>query len=240
MNNVLERRRQLLATGYPVIPLYGKVPPNTKNNKNKRRSLIGWERLGDVSDEMLVMWSKAWPDAVGTGILTKKMPTLDLDILNEEAVRSLEDHVREQYEEKGPILVRIGLPPKRAIPFRTTEPFDKFVVNLIAPNGSEEKIEFLGDGAQVAAFGIHPDTRQPYRWHGGAPGDIKLEDLPYIGGEAAHQLVDELVQMLVDRFGYTRAKERPGKRKGKGNGKDVDETDRDAASQQRGIQLVKL
>ena len=72
------------------------------------------------------------------------MPTLDLDILNEEAARACEDHVREQYEEKGPILVRIGKPPKRAIPFRTIEPFAKFVVNLTAPNGSEEKIEFLG------------------------------------------------------------------------------------------------
>jgi hypothetical protein len=26
--NVLERRRQLVATGYTVIPLYGKAPPN--------------------------------------------------------------------------------------------------------------------------------------------------------------------------------------------------------------------
>ena len=134
------------------------------------------------------MWSKTWPDAQNTGILTRTMPTLDLDILNEEAVRALEDHVREQYEEKGPILVRIGKPPKRAIPFRTIEPFDKFVVNLVAPNGSKEKIEFLADGAQVAAFGIHPETQQPYRWHGGAPGEIKLEELPYIrerGGASA-------------------------------------------------------
>ena len=53
--NVLERRRRLLATGYPVIPLYGKAPPNTKNNK--RQSLTGWEQLADISDEMLVMWS---------------------------------------------------------------------------------------------------------------------------------------------------------------------------------------
>jgi Protein of unknown function (DUF3987)/Bifunctional DNA primase/polymerase, N-terminal len=225
--NVLERRRRLIATGYPVIPLYGKVPPNKKNNK--RKSLTGWEQLGDVTDEMLVMWSKTWPDAQNTGILTRTMPTLDLDILNEEAVRALEDHVREHYEERGPILVRIGKPPKRAIPFRTIEPFAKFVVNLIAVNGSEEKIEFLGDGAQVAAFGVHPETNEPYRWHGGMPGDTKLEELPYMRGEAAHQLVDELVQILVDRFGYVRAKERPGKRRGKRNGKDVDEADRSSA-----------
>jgi hypothetical protein len=33
------------------------------------------------------MPSKTWPDALNTGVLTRTMPTLDLDILNEEAVR---------------------------------------------------------------------------------------------------------------------------------------------------------
>jgi Bifunctional DNA primase/polymerase, N-terminal/FaeA-like protein len=228
--SALDRRRQLLATGFSVLPLYGKEPPNKGNNKNKRRSLTDWQQLGEITDEMLVMWSKTWPDAQSTGILTRTMPTLDVDILNEEAACACEDHVREQYEEKGPILVRIGKPPKRAIPFRTIEPFAKFVVNLTAPNGAAEKIEFLADGAQVAAFGIHPETKQPYRWHGGVPGEIKLEELPYIREDAARTLVDELVQILVERFSYTRAKERPGKRKSKDNGQDAaDEADRSSA-----------
>jgi Bifunctional DNA primase/polymerase, N-terminal len=183
--NVLERRRQLLATGYLVIPLYGKAPPIYGKNNN-HKGLAGWEKIDAVNDEMLVMWGKTWPDAQNTGVLTRTMPTLDLDILNEEAARALEDHVREQYEEHGYVLTRVGQPPKMAIPFRTIEPFAKFVVNLTAPNGSEEKIEFLADGAQVVAFGIHPETKQPYRWHGGQPGETKLEDLPYIRAEAAH------------------------------------------------------
>ena len=37
------------------------------------------------------------------------------------------------------------------------------------------------------------------------------------------------MQILVERFGYIRAKERPGKRKGKGNGQDADEADRASA-----------
>jgi hypothetical protein len=213
--NATQRRHQLRAAGYLPIPLFGKVPPiHGKNNSAK--TLFGWDKLQDVSDEQLTMWAKTWPDAKNTGLLTRLMPTLDLDICNEEAVRALEDHVREHHEERGPILVRIGLPPKRVILFRTNEPFAKFVVNLIAPNGSEEKIEFLAAGAQVAAFGIHPKTNQPYRWFGGAPGKIAREELPYIREQEARALVDELVQLLVDQFGYTRAKER---RKAKGNGK---------------------
>jgi Bifunctional DNA primase/polymerase, N-terminal len=211
--NATERRLKLARAGFTPVPLHGKIPP-----------LQSWQTLANVTPEQIDMWARTWPDAVNTGALTRTMPTLDLDILNEEAARALEKLVRERYEESGPVLVRIGKPPKRAIPFRTIEPFAKFVVNLITPNGSTEKIEFLADGAQVAAFGIHPETKQPFRWHGGKPGDTKLEELPYIREDEARALVDELVQILVERFGYTRAKERPGKRKSKGkaNGQEAE------------------
>jgi hypothetical protein len=166
---------------------------------------------------MLAMWAKTWPNAQNTGVLTRSMPTLDTDLLSEEAARAVEDHVREFYEERGYILVRIGRAPKRAIPFRTEESFAKIVVNLIAPSGTAEKIEFLGDGQQVVIDGIHPDTKQPYRWHGGEPGQIKLEELPYIRGEEAQRLVDEIVDLLVSEFDYRRTAERPRKRR-EGNG----------------------
>jgi hypothetical protein len=209
--NATERRLKLVRAGFTPVPLHGKIPP-----------LKSWQTLANVTSEQIAMWAKMWPDARNTGALTRTMPTLDLDILNEEAARALEHRVREHYEERGPVLVRIGKSPKRAIPFRTIEPFAKFVVNLIAPNGSAEKIEFLADGAQVAAFGIHPETKQPFRWHGGQPGDTKLEELPYIREAEARALVDELVQILIECFGYTKAKERPGKRKNKGNGNGQD------------------
>ena len=134
------------------------------------------------------------------------MPTLDLDILSEDAVRALVDHVREHYEESGHILPRIGKPPKCAIPFRTEEPFKKIVVNLIAADGSEgQKIEFLADGEQVVVAGIHPDTQQPYRWPRGELGAVRLGELPYIREAEARALVEDLVAILVRDFGYKRA-----------------------------------
>jgi hypothetical protein len=67
------------------------------------------------------------------------MPALDLDILNEEAARAVEDLARERFEEHGWFLVRIGKAPKRAIIFRTNTPFHKLTVNLtesvVAENG---------------------------------------------------------------------------------------------------------
>jgi hypothetical protein len=211
--NVTARRLQLIEAGYCPIPLFGKVPP-TYGKNNTRKGLVGWQKLTEVTPAQIDMWGKTWPDAGNTGILTRSMPTLDLDILNEEAVRTIEDHVRNRYEERGYILVRIGKAPKRAILFRTAEVFSKIVVNVVAPSGSSEKIEFLGDGQQVACFGTHPDTRQLYRWHGGEPGKIKLEELPYIREEEARALVEESVEILTRDFNYKRAPERPGK----GNG----------------------
>src|SRR5262249_19096788 len=204
-------RRALGAAGYLPIPLYGKVPPAYGKN-NPHKGLAGWQNLTEVTDEMIAMWARTWPDAVNTGVLTRNVPTLDLDILNEEAARACEDLVRERYEDAGYILVRIGLPPKRAIPFRTEEPFDKIVVNLIAPNGSEgQKIEFLANGQQVVVAGIHPDTKQLYRWHGGKPGEVKREDLPYTREAEARALVNDLVELLVRDSGYKRAQDRPGR-----------------------------
>ena len=222
--NVLERRRQLLATGYPVIPLYGKAPPNTKNNKTSakpHRLAAAWRHhrrdAGDVGEDLARRAEHRNPDARrcrrSTSTFSTRRPSARSKITSASSTKR-----------SGPILVRIGKPPKRAIPFRTIEPFAKFVVNLTAPNGADREDRVSRPTARrSSAFGIHPETKQPYRWHGGAPGETKLEELPYIRGEAAHQLVDELVQILVDRFGYIRAKERPGKRKDKGNGQDADE-----------------
>src|SRR5262249_4450905 len=86
------------------------------------------------------------------------------------------------------------------------------------PNGSAEKIEFLGNGQQFVVAGIHPGTKQPYRWHGGELGAVKPEDLPYTREPEARALVVDLIELLVHDFGYTRAPGRPGK--GGGNGGD--------------------
>jgi len=205
MTDAQALRHQLRAAGYCPIPLYGKAPPQYGKN-NQRKGLQRWQTLHEVTAEQIDMWSKTWPDAINTGVLCRNMPTLDLDLLHEEAARACEDRVREHFEERGYILPRIGKPPKRAIPFRTEEPFKKIVVNLIAPNGgSEQKIEFLADGEQVVVAGIHPETKEPYRWHGGEPGPIAREDLPYIREAEARALVEDLVEFLVREFGYTRA-----------------------------------
>jgi hypothetical protein len=201
-------RLQMHRNGYAPLPLIGKAPV-----------LKNWQQKTETNASEIELWPSICPGANDTGALTGRLPTADIDILNEEAARAAEEIVRANYEERGRVLVRIGKPPKRAIPFRTDEPFKKIQVSLIAPNGKEEKVEFLGDGQQVVVAGIHPDTGQPYRWHGGELCQTARDELPYIREAEAHALVDEIVDMLCRDFGYRRAAERP-KKKEQGNGHD--------------------
>ena len=214
-DDVTTLRLQLVAHGYAPIPLFGKEPPVYGKN-NQRKGLSNWQLLDNVKREQVEMWAKTWPDAVNTGVLCDRMPTLDADVLNPEAVRAVAELVHERYDERGYVLTRSGLPPKIAIPFWTDEPFKKIVVNLVAPNGNPakpEKVEFLGAGQQVVVAGIHPDTKKPYGWHGGEPCNIARRDLPYIRDAEARALVEDIVALLVREFGYTHAKDRPSKRK---------------------------
>jgi hypothetical protein len=221
---VLERRLTLCANGYTPLPLFGKEPPIYGKN-NKHKGLDKWQLLDNVTREMVEMWGRSWPDACNTGILTRLTPALDADILNEEAAKAVEDLVRERFEERGYVLVRIGLAPKRAVLFRTLDSFDKIMVNFTETRGKPEKIEFLCDGQQIVADGIHPDTGKPYNWFGGTPWQISHDDLPYISKEEARQLVADIVEMLCRDFGYTQKAERPKRSKHKGNGQLANEAD---------------
>jgi Bifunctional DNA primase/polymerase, N-terminal len=198
-NAIMQRRQQLRANGYMPLPLFGKVPP-----------LKEWQKLTVISRDMITLWEKVWPDAINTGCLTRTMPALDIDVRNEEAAVAIEDLARERFEERGWFLVRIGQPPKRAIIFRTITPFRKITAPLIAPNGgSDEKIELLGDGQQVVVDGIHPETKQPYRWFGGEPWRYRCDELPYICEDEARALINDAATLLSNAFGYTHTAAKP-------------------------------
>jgi RecA-family ATPase len=184
-------RERLARAGYIPTPLSGKVPV-----------LERWQKKLEVTAGDLNIWSRLYPDARNTGVLCRSMPSLDIDIQHPEAAEAVEDLVRERYEERGRILVRFGNAPKRAIPFRTDEPFEKIYVDVIAPNGITGRIEFLADGQQLAAFGTHPDTRKPYTWTGGILGEVPREELPYVRQADARALVDDVARLLAEEYEF--------------------------------------
>ena len=197
IDDVIALRQALADAGFSPIPCQGKRPP-----------MEGWEKKLITNPAEIVMWARLFPNADNAGILTRTTPTIDSDILNPEAAEAIEALIRERLEERGYILVRTGRAPKRAIPLRTDAPFKKIVGNVIAPDGSKQKVELLGDGQQVVVFGIHPETGRPYGWHGGEPGTVRWEELPYITEAEARALIKDIVELLVAEFGYTRPSRR--------------------------------
>jgi hypothetical protein len=192
MQPIFDIRLAMIICGYVVIPVIGKRPP-----------LVGWQDIESASRETLEAWGRDYPGASNTGIVTKLTPTLDIDLRNEPAAIAAENMARGRFGGRGTILVRVGCSPKRAIPFRTTTPFKKLDVRFVAPEGVKpDKLEFLGDGQQFVANGIHPDTGGEYVWFGGDPGTVKREDLPEISAEEAEQLQNDVAAMLVRDFGY--------------------------------------
>src|SRR5262249_53234292 len=135
-------------------------------------------------------------------VLAKFTPGLDIDITIEPAAEAVEALARDLFEEHGDIHVRTGLPPKRLIPLRTDEPFNKITRVFVAPNGTEQKIEILSNGEQYVVDGLHPDTRQPYSWYGGELATIKRDDLPYVRREDMEKFLDAAARLLVEEFDF--------------------------------------
>src|SRR5262249_4324963 len=185
-------RLQLRRAGFHPISLTGKIP-----------AMKRWQQKFDVSEEEICRWEKTYPLACNTGILAKLTPGLDIDILIEPAAKAAEALAREHFEEHGDIRVRFGLSPKRLIPLRTDEPFTKLSRVFIAPDGTAQKIEILGDGQQYVVDGIHPDTHKPYGWFGGDLQTTRRENLPYVRREDMERFLDAAVRLLVEEFGFT-------------------------------------
>src|SRR5262249_24907783 len=111
-----------------IVPPIGQGAPLQKWAKNENHTTAGAQS-----------GAKNWPRATNTGILTRLTPTIDIDILSEPAAIAAEELIRERFEDRGYVLTRVGRPPKRAVPFRTLQPFAKLTTNF-AVLGDAEKL----------------------------------------------------------------------------------------------------
>jgi AAA domain/Bifunctional DNA primase/polymerase, N-terminal len=183
-----EVRSKMFANGYVPIPLDGKKP-----------ILSAWQSMA-VNQQTI----DGWGSRGNTGMRTAFTPVFDIDILHERAAQSVEEVVRKSLQGRGTILVRIGLPPKRAIVMSTNVPFKKIIRTVVEPNGTPHKIEILGDGQQVAVAGSHPDTGAPYTWRDGrSPVNTPRVQVPPVSEREVREILALCVQWLKDELGWT-------------------------------------
>jgi len=197
-------RKRLLSAGFLPLPVNGKAPP-----------IAGWQDIA-ATNKIIDTWEKKYSDATNSGILTRTTPAIDVDIMLPDAADAVEALAREHFEERGCILVRFGKAPKRMILLRTDEPFKKILRIFIAPDGTEQQIEIMADGQQVVVFGTHKETKRPYSWHGGKPGETSREDLPYVRESDMLAFLDTAAELLIKEFGF-KTKDDGGKHKANGD-----------------------
>jgi len=199
--SVTALRLALLANGYLPLPAKGKAV-----------HLDDWTNIA-VTAEMIQAWPQGkWASYNNTGILTRHTPAIDIDILDEDVAKDLEEFTRGFFNGKGQLLYRIGQPPKRAFLFRTDRPFAKLVEKFIAPGRKfidkdkdgkekehEHKLEILCDGQQLVVDGIHPETGKPYTWPGPAPWDVPAKDLHPLSQGQAQAWLEQATALLIAR-----------------------------------------
>jgi hypothetical protein len=178
MDRATTQRKLLLAAGYVPIPINGKAPIIPEWQKQQPTA-------GDVDK-----WPQLYPCAFNTGILTRATPTVDVDVYDAAVVEELRNLLWDVVGDSGRAMVRVGRPPKCAIPFQTDQPFAKLSTPIFtSPDGRRHHVEVLSDGQQVVVFGKHPETGGNYTWHLGEPGEVEHAALPYINAELAAQYI---------------------------------------------------
>jgi hypothetical protein len=209
--SVFERRNKYLKLGFEPIPCQGKAPRHTR-----------WTTMR-VDERAISKWENEFPEARNTGIRAKNAPAVDLDIYDDEVANRLEELLREVVSQPA-LRRRVGLPPKRLVPFRADAPFPKLAMEFRAPGDDQtkHKIEVLCDGQQWIAEGIHPDTGRPYTWQGGGLIDTPRAQLPLLDGATARKFMDAARALLLaagwTEVGNSGAKKTNGKTQANDNG----------------------
>jgi hypothetical protein len=166
----------------------------------------GWQNA-EADEATIRSWAREYPDHANTGILTRETPAIDIDILDVDTAKELEELLRKRFAGRGRVLRRIGKYPKRAFPFKTTKPFKKLILTVFPPGTKDPKrlqrIEVLADGQQLVVDGIHPDTGRRYRWKDDiAPWTVARAKLPSLSELEAKRFLRD-AGMLLEQRGWT-------------------------------------
>ena len=195
---------KLVENGYNITPLKFRL---------KIPCLPKWQKTR--ADPAQV---RAWCENLNTNgngpgwglVLGENQAVVDIDISDKKAAEALTDLLCT--EETLKPLVRIGQPPKLALVYRVDAPIRKqFSDQYKDEDGNLQRIEILGEGQQLVAYNIHPDTGKPYKWLGSSPRDTQLKGLPVLTQETIDAFLIEankILRLVADKCGWTVVKQK--------------------------------
>lgn len=157
----------LLGNGYSPLPILAGT---------KRPAVPKWQQYcrRRPSRKLVSKWVEEHSQA-GIGIATGKVVAIDVDIDCAETAGRFK-RLLISILDNADLLIRVGRAPRFLVLVRAKTPLRSRSYR----DGNGNGIDILASGRQFVAFGIHPETRQPYRWEGESPQDVPVERLPLI------------------------------------------------------------
>lgn len=138
-----------------------------------------------------------WKPDQGIGVVCRRVVAVDIDIEHDAESAQAIQEIAEKVLGFAPR--RVGKEPKRLLPYRLTgEPLKKKTLKF-TKGGIEEKIEILGEKQHFVCYGTHPDTKQPYTWHGGEICDIHIDELSKVSEQQLDDFLKQCEAYLVER-----------------------------------------
>lgn len=187
-----QARKRLLNNGYQPVPVYGPKARCTKPGKQPAGK--NWQNASGLPE-----WN---PNAPNTGILTRGLRAVDIDVDELDAAGILNLTLARL----GPALIRVRSNSGRALLLYQAaegEP-SKRVIELDkkpppAPGERPphiDKVEILGNGQQFVSHGIH-ETGAPLEWPASSPFDTPRAELTTITEEQIEALFDEIFEQFA-------------------------------------------
>jgi hypothetical protein len=180
----IEADAGLIANGYEPLAAVGKAPVAPQ-----------WTTRANTV-EALAAERAAFPNAVSTGLRAGRLVPIDIDVFDPNHAERFEELARTVLGDTP--LRRTGA-KGCALLYRTDHPSTKLTVSTGTGGKADPKVEILGEGQQLVAFGVHPDTGKEYEWDFLDPTVISLDHLPLVTKEQrvefarkAHALFTEL------------------------------------------------
>jgi putative DNA primase/helicase len=203
--NMTALRLGLLDHGYIPLPITNPDAPG--KDAGKRPTLKHWQTV-ETTPAAIRSWERSRRHETNTGLRCGHLLGIDVDVRDGGLVHRLLDLASDTIGATP--LMRIGQAPKTLLAYRTEIPFTKIKTpRLLMPGGQHALIECLATGQQFVGFGIHPGTRQPYRWPRATPLDVPLSELPAMTEAQARAFVAEAERLLRNAGGHPEAKDEP-------------------------------
>jgi predicted P-loop ATPase len=154
-DRITDLRRRLLGAGYQIVPLL---------TGRKYTYQTDWPNFTGLPD-----YDR---DRANTGLNCRLLRVFDVDVDDAEAAAAVIATIEAML---GKALVHGRADsPRRALVYRSAEG-PRPGRNI--PLGCGGQVQVLGEGQQLAAFGLHPDGAA-YCWYGPDPTEVPIENLP--------------------------------------------------------------